>query len=118
MEKKKSKYQKHGLSETPTYKVWHHMMRSCYNDKSYGYFLNGARGIKVCKRWHSMQNFQADMGSRPDDHYLKRVDKRLDYSLENCKWQKKNISMLHDPVILPVKNRSLWQHIKEWWVGK
>lgn len=119
MEKVKNRgYQKHGLSDTPTYKAWNNMMRSCYNERAYSYFVTGARGIKVNKRWHSMRSFQEDMGPRPDNSYLKRINYNQDYSPDNCIWQKKQVSMLHDPVVLPVKKRSLWQHIKEWWVGK
>jgi hypothetical protein len=108
--------QQHGLSGTPIYKAWNNMMRSCYNQKCHAYFLNGARGIKVCKRWHSLTSFAEDMGDRPDNCYLKRIDKKLDYSFDNCKWQKKiNHFPLPEEHVLRSEKRSLWSYIKEWW---
>lgn len=68
------------------YRVWHNMMRRCYQETNKKYFLYGGRGIKVCQRWHKFENFFSDMAPRPDGLTLERVKNNRGYSPKNCKW--------------------------------
>lgn len=63
------------------------MIQRCENpnDKAYKYY--GARGIKVCKRWHSFENFYADVGDPPEGKTLDRwPNNDGDYELNNFRW--------------------------------
>lgn len=64
-------------------KVWREMMYRCYNPKHPKYRLYGARGIKVCKRWHNGEYFLADMGVRPKGAILDRIDNDGPYKPSN-----------------------------------
>lgn len=78
---------RHGMSRTPEYRVWQHMKARCQKAHDPEYRNYGARGITVCKRWHSFQSFIADMGHRPSpDHSLERKNNNKGYSPDNCIW--------------------------------
>lgn len=76
-----------GGVEHPEHYVWRTMMYRCYNPKAASYAHYGARGIKVCKRWHDYATFFADMGKRPSaEHSLDRIRVDGDYKPSNCRW--------------------------------
>jgi hypothetical protein len=76
----------HGMTGTTTYWAWQSMMQRCYNPKNAWYSRYGGRGINVCERWHKLENFVSDMGTRPPKLTLERINNELGYSKSNCKW--------------------------------
>lgn len=78
----------HGLSKSRTYAIWRAMRMRCANMKDASYPYYGARGIKVCERWRSFENFLADMGKRPSPEYsLDRYpDNDGNYEPGNVRW--------------------------------
>lgn len=76
----------HGLTKTTTYNIWDSMLQRCNNPKRKDYPRYGGAGITVSERWQEFSNFLADMGERPPGLTLDRIDSKLGYSRENCRW--------------------------------
>lgn len=70
----------HGAAKTPTYTSWMAMKQRCDNPKASGYKDYGGRGITYDPRWKEFKNFLEDMGERPKDKDLNRIDPYLNYS--------------------------------------
>ncbi len=76
----------HGRADTPLYLVWRAMLNRCENPRSKSFHNYGARGVRVCERWHDFASFLADMGERPDGRTLERTDNAGNYEPGNVRW--------------------------------
>ncbi len=71
---------------TPVYTVWAAMLSRCKNRSQDSYKYYGGKGIKVCERWHSFENFFSDMGEKPKNKSLDRINSMMGYGPDNCRW--------------------------------
>jgi len=89
--------------------VWSHMMERCYRPDCPEYKYYGAKGVHVCFRWHTFNNFLGDVDKVDGwdlDMYLQgrlqldkdiKFEKNYLYSLTTCKWVTKEENLRHLP---------------------
>jgi len=61
----------------------------CTDPKSDSFHNYGAKGVTICDRWlgkNGFRNFLSDMGKRPENTSLDRINVDSDYEPSNCKW--------------------------------
>ena len=93
---------KHGKYNTKTYKVWSHMRERCLQRNTKSFQSYGGRGITICERWNTFENFYEDMGEKPEGKSLDRIDNNSGYCKENCRWatQKEQMNNTRNNVLV------------------
>lgn len=70
---------------TREFKSWDQMKQRCLNPNNHAYAAYGGRGVKICREWLvAFLNFYRDMGIRPIDTSLDRIDNDGNYSCGHC----------------------------------
>jgi len=68
------------------YSVWAGMIQRT-TDRAYNQFQDyGGRGVSVCERWRTFDNFLEDMGPGKIGWTIERINNDGNYELANCLW--------------------------------
>lgn len=78
----------HGLTNTPEYKTWEHIIQRCTNPNSQDFKDYGGRGITICGEWrNSFMTFFNHIGKKPSPkHSVDRIDNNCGYRPGNVRW--------------------------------
>lgn len=75
-----------GQHKSREYQSWSNMISRVDARKGRHFLYYGIRGITVCERWRTFENFLADMGTRPPETSLDRINNDGHYEPGNCRW--------------------------------
>jgi hypothetical protein len=84
--KKRSRKRSTPRTRPRIWDIWRQMIARCYLPSHAPYRHYGGRGIRVCVRWHTYENFVQDMGHRPPGRMLDRINNDGNYEPGNCRW--------------------------------
>ena len=86
----------HYMSQSSEYRAWIDMHQRCNNSSHNRYYAYGGRGISICARWDSFDNFIADMKLKPNvELSLDRIDNNGNYEPKNCRWATRSQQQLN-----------------------
>jgi hypothetical protein len=83
-----------GRPSSPEYMSWLAMTQRCTDPNNVDWPGYGGRGISICPQWRTprkggtggFEQFLADLGPRPADTELDRIDGTGNYEPSNCQW--------------------------------
>lgn len=90
-ERLSARFVTHGRSGCKMYKAWFAMKDRCQNPNNQAFHHYGGRGISFDPSWDKFESFLKDMGERPNNTTLERVDNDGNYCKENCIWATRKV---------------------------
>ena len=81
-------------------------------NKNYKHY--GGRGITICERWESYENFKLDMGPKPPGTSLDRIDNNGNYEPCNCRWATQAQQVANSRVPRLIEHNGQIKNISEW----
>lgn len=104
----------HGLNGSPTHISWTNMRQRCTNPANPSWPNYGGRGIRICQRWSTFENFYTDMGDRPPGMTLERINNDGNYEPSNCRWASRPEQSVNKQDTIRIHYDGRSQSLSEW----
>ena len=98
----------------PLYWIWRGVLLRCASLHPAHFSKYRGRGIRVCDRWLSFENFVADMGERPSGMSIERKDNNGNYEPSNCCWADKRTQARNRRCARPLTLDGRTQLLSDW----
>lgn len=99
----------------PLYTTWRGMIDRCYNPNNPYYRSYGGRGIYICDRWkNDFHLFVSDMGERPKNTSIDRINNDGNYEPSNCRWATKKEQQSNRRVTRLISFNGETKPLKHW----
>lgn len=84
------------------YRVWHSLLRRVTDPRHSHWEWYHQRGLQICRRWWTFENFLEDMGLMPEGAVLSRLNRKKGFESGNCVWatRKVNLRRRRDAVVV------------------
>jgi len=106
----------HGLSYSPEYRIWSHMIGRCHNPTDTAFKNYGGRGIIVCDEWRNdFMAFYNHVGKRPSlELSIDRIDNNFGYKPGNVKWSNRTEQQHNTRVNHLITINGITKNITQW----
>ncbi len=105
----------HGASASRAYDCWTGIKKRCRPHGVGRDFDNYAgRGITLCARWQTFENFLADMGEPPPGLSLDRIDNDGNYEPGNCRWADRKTQARNQRHVIWLEHNGKRKRLVEW----
>jgi hypothetical protein len=111
--KKGSKW-KHSI-KTGAYNSWKGMRNRCLYPTNASWNRYGGRGITICREWvDDFDKFFEDMGDRPENTTLDRINSDGNYCKDNCRWATSRVQNNNKNGLTQIEHDGETMTIGEW----
>lgn len=105
---------RHGRSNSGEYASWGQMLQRCTNPNNPAWNRYGGKGITVCEKWKSFDNFFDDMGPRPATTSIDRIDNDGNYEPGNCRWATREQQQINRRNTIKITHQNKTLSLVEW----